>query len=282
MHHTNIVPIFGTGEFEGTHYLVMQLVRGSALDQRIESRGGARFGFREAATVGRQVADALDYSHANHVLHRDIKPSNILIDDEGMAQVTDFGLARNTCDDPTMTQALSGSPRYMAPERFQGESDPRCDVYSLGLTLYEMLAGSPAFDKPDPHQLIDAMRLHQVQPLRFFRSDIPIDLETIVAKAMSREPTHRYQSAADLRDDLDRFLADEPIHARRTSIPQRLIRWCRRNPRLAASSAIAASSLLVATIASTAGWAFTSAANKRTTEALIQSEQDDGPRPAIT
>ena len=273
MHHTNIVPIFGTGESEGTHYLVMQLVNGSALDRRIELRGSERFRFREAAAIGRQVADALGYSHANHVLHRDIKPSNILIDDEGMAKVTDFGLARNMSDDPTMTHVLSGSPRYMAPERFQGDSDPRSDVYSLGLTLYEMLAGSPAFARPDPHQLIEAMRLHEVQSLRSFRSDIPVDLETIVAKAMSREPTHRYQSAMDLRDDLDRFLADEPIHARRISLPQRLVRWCRRNPRMALSFTIAASSLLVATIASTAGWAFTSAANRRTTRALIESEQ---------
>lgn len=273
MHHTNIVPIFGTGASDGTHYLVMQLVRGSALDQRIASQGSDRSEFQAVARIGRQVADALSYSHANKVLHRDIKPANILIDDEGLAQITDFGLARNTSDDPTMTQSLSGSPRYMAPERFRGESDERSDLYGLGVTLYELLAGIPAFGETDPHQLMDAVRLHNVQPLRSLRSDIPVDLETIVLKAMSLEPTHRYQKAVDLQADLDRFLSDEPIHARRTSVPQRFTRWCRRNPRIAIATAVTAASLVIATIASTAGWALTSAANERTHDALDQSEQ---------
>lgn len=273
MHHSNIVPIFGTGETDGTHYLVMQLVAGQSLDKRIADRETNAFHYREIAEIGRQVADALAYSHASGILHRDIKPANILIDENGTAQVTDFGLARNTRDDPTMTQALSGSPRYMAPERFRGQSDARSDIYALGLTLYEMVAGAAAFTDSDPHQLMESVRQHRIQPLSNIRPDVPIDLKTIINKAISPEPGHRYQSSAELRDDLGRYLSDQPIQARRISNTARLIRWCRRNPRIATTSAIAVASLLLATLASTGGWMMTSAANERANAALRQSEQ---------
>ncbi|TWU23499.1 Serine/threonine-protein kinase PknB [Novipirellula galeiformis] len=231
------------------------------------------FDCRTAAEIAVQISDGLAYAHANGVLHRDVKPANILIDEEGVAQLTDFGIARNTRDDPTMTQALSGSPRYMAPERFQGQSDERSDVYGVGLTLYEMLAGTPAFKDLTPHQLPEAVRLHFIKPLRDVRADVPTDLRTIVAKAINPEPAHRYQSAADLRDDLNRFLKDEPILARRTTALQRLVRWCRRNPKLAGVTGIAIVSMLAATVASSVGFAMISAANQRTSEALAQSEQ---------
>ncbi|MCM2370303.1 serine/threonine-protein kinase [Aporhodopirellula aestuarii] len=272
MHHSNIVPIFGTGQCEGTHFLVMQLIRGESLDKRVTTEQPS-FDCRTAAEIAAQISDGLAYAHGNGVLHRDVKPANILIDEDGVAQLTDFGLARNTRDDPTMTQALSGSPRYMAPERFQGQSDERSDVYGVGLTLYEMLAGTPAFKGLTPHQLPEAVKLHLIKPLTEFRSDIPTDLQTIVAKAINPEPAHRYQSATDLRDDLNRFLKDEPILARRTTTLQRLVRWCRRNPKLATVTGIAIVSMLAATVASSVGFAMTSAANKRSSEALAQSEQ---------
>ncbi|QDT05056.1 Serine/threonine-protein kinase PrkC [Rubripirellula lacrimiformis] len=271
MHHSNIVPIFGIGENDGTHYLVMQLVRGESLDRQIKSEK-ATFDFGRSAKIARQISDGLAYAHDCGVLHRDIKPANILIDDDGTAQITDFGLARNVSDDPTMSQALCGSPRYMAPERLRGVSDERSDVHAVGLTLYEMISGTPAFENTSPDQWMDAVRAHQVQSLRSRRPDIPVDLDTIVSKAMSPDPADRYWSAADLRDDLDRFLSDEPIHARRTPIAQRFVRWFRRNPRIAMATAVALCSLIVATIASSAGWAFTSAANQRALQALEQSE----------
>lgn len=272
MHHSNIVPVFGTGDCDGTHYLVMQLIRGESLDKRITSEGPS-FNCRAAAKIAAQISDGLAYAHGCGVLHRDVKPANILIDEDGIAQLTDFGLARNTQDDPTMTQALSGSPRYMAPERFQGRSDERSDVYGLGLTIYEMLSGSPAFSQSDTHQLMEAVTRHRVKPLKDVRRDVPIDLQTIVAKAINPDPIHRYQSASDLRDDLNRLLADEPILARRTTAFQRLVRWCRRNPKLAGVTGIAIVSMLAATVASSVGFAMTSAANKRTSKALAQSEQ---------
>lgn len=272
MHHSNIVPIFGTGESDGTHYLVMQLVRGESLDKRITTEGPS-LDCRTAAEIAAQISDGLAYAHGIGVLHRDVKPANILIDEDGVAQLTDFGLARNTRDDPTMTQALSGSPRYMAPERFQGQSDERSDVYGVGITLYEMLAGNPAFKDLTPQQLPEAVKLHRIKPLRDVRAEVPTDLRTIVAKAINPDPAHRYQSASDLRDDLNRFLKDEPILARRTTALQRLVRWCRRNPKLAGVTGIAIVSMLAATVASSVGFAMTSAANKRTNKALAQSEQ---------
>tara|TARA_R110002049_G_scaffold72490_7_gene187547 strand:- start:124527 stop:127052 length:2526 start_codon:yes stop_codon:yes gene_type:complete len=271
MHHPNIVPIFGAGQCDGTHYLVMQLIRGESLDKRIATEGSS-FDCRTAAEIGAQISDGLAYAHGCGVLHRDVKPANILIDENGIAQLTDFGLARNPQDDPTVTQVLSGSPRYMAPERFQGRSDERCDVYGLGLTIYEMLAGSPAFSESDSHQLMEAVTRHRVKPLKDVRPDTAIDLQTIVSKAINPDPAHRYHAASELRDDLKRFLADEPILARRITILQRQVRWCRRNPALAGAIGLALISMLAATIASSIGIVMTSTANKRTTEALAQSE----------
>ncbi len=272
MHHSNIVPIFGTGNEDGTHFLVMQLVGGQALDKLLHGRT-APMSDIDVAHIGKQIADALAYAHAGNVLHRDVKPANILIEVDGTAQITDFGLARNTSDDPTETRSLSGSMRYMAPERFRGVSDERCDIYSLGLTLYEMLTGEPAFAESDPHHLMDSIKNAKPKSIRRARPRISSDLETIVLKAIHVEPTLRYATAVELREDLDRFLADEPIQARRISSVQRAIRWCRRNPKLATASSAAAVGLVIATFASTAGYWFTSSANHRTSDALQQSEQ---------
>lgn len=272
MHHSNIVPIFGTGESEGTHYIVMQLVRGKALDQQV-AENELPFACEEVARIGIQVADALAYAHDAGVLHRDIKPGNILVDGDGVAQIADFGLARSTADDPTATHTLSGSLRYMAPERFSGVSDHRSDVYSLGLTLYEMLAGRPAFKETDLQQLMSAITRNPPATLRTLRPDIPADLETIVMKAITSDTEHRYQTAAAFREDLQRFLADEPIHARRTSLAGRCVRWCRRNPKLAVSTSVAVMALVMATVASSAAYLMTSAANKKTQAALVTSEQ---------
>ena len=271
MHHANIVPIYGTGESEGSHYMVMQLVDGESLDAVIAS--GSQLPYRDAARVGQQVADAIAYSHANGVLHRDIKPGNILIEEDGTAQVTDFGLAKHVNADLTSSRSASGSLRYMAPERFAGISDERSDIYAIGLTLYELLAGRPAFEKLDPEHLIGSIGRPSIKPLVQIRSDVPVDLCTIISKAINVEPSHRYQSADALRDDLGRFLAGEPIQARKISALKRLRLWSRRNPKLAAASGIAFIALLTATVTSTVAYAMTSAANQRSAEALQTAEQ---------
>jgi WD40 repeat protein/serine/threonine protein kinase/tetratricopeptide (TPR) repeat protein len=208
--------------------------------------------WQSVARIGVQVADALEYAHGQGVFHRDIKPSNLLLDTQGNVWVTDFGLAKAATegDNLTHTGDIVGTLRYMAPERFQGRSDARADVYSLGLTLYEMLVLKPAYHESDRNRLIQLVTQGEpVQPRKLNRA-IPLDLETIVLKAVEREPARRYPSAAAMGEDLKRFLDDKPIHARRVGPRERLWRWSRRNPALALASGLAAVALLAVTILS--------------------------------
>lgn len=191
--------------------------------------------WRSIARVGVQVAEALAYAHSQGVLHRDIKPSNLLLDTHGAVWVADFGLAKAAgSEDLTHTGDIVGTLRYMAPERFTGRSDIRSDIYGLGLTLYELLTLQSPFLETDRHQLIQQVTTAEPPHPRRLQSAIPQDLETIVLKAIAREPDRRYQTPAELSDDLKRYLEDRPIHARRLSYAERLLRWCRRYPSRAA------------------------------------------------
>jgi WD40 repeat protein/tetratricopeptide (TPR) repeat protein len=188
------------------------------------------------------------------VLHRDIKPANLLLDARGVLWVTDFGLVKAAdFEDLTNTGDIVGTLRYMAPERFNGHADPRSDIYALGLTLYELLTLHPAFDEADRLGLIDRIRRGAAPPPRQLDPLIPRDLETVVLKAMARDPADRYPAAAALAEDLRRFLADRPVLARRHSWRERAWRFCRRNPALSAVGAVAAV-LLVATAAVSLAW----------------------------
>ena len=212
----------------------------SKAKQRTYSHGVAR--------VGLQIAEALAYAHGEHVIHRDIKPSNLLLDTKGNIWVTDFGLAK--ADDQqnlTHTGDLLGTLRYMPPEAFEGKSDASGDDYSLGLTLYELLAFRPAFDEKDRGRLVKQVTTGEPPRLGKQASDVPRDLETIVHKAIDRDPIRRYASSSDLADDLRRFIEDEPIRARRTSSSERFIRWCRRNPGLAWAVGAVAAALVALT-----------------------------------
>jgi serine/threonine protein kinase len=203
--------------------------------------------FQSVARIGIQVAEALEHANRQGVLHRDIKPSNLLLDTEGSVRVTDFGLAKMTdSDDLTDTGDLVGTLRYMAPERFQGQCDARSDVFSLGLTLYELVALRPAYEAPDRHELIEKV-LHE-EPIRLDRlaSRIPRDLDTIIQKAIAREPVRRYATAAALADDLRRFLEGRPIAARPVGVAERLWLWGRRSPKLAAVSTLLTATVLIA------------------------------------
>ncbi|RUL88717.1 WD40 repeat domain-containing serine/threonine protein kinase [Tautonia sociabilis] len=206
----------------------------------------------EAARIGRQVAEALAYAHSRGIIHRDIKPSNVLLDDEGVAWVADFGLARIQEDHPlTRTGDLVGTLRYMAPERFRGVGDGRGDVYALGMTLYELLTLRPAFEAADRLELIDRIKSQEPPRLRAIDPTIPRDLETIVLKALEKDPEARYPTASDLADDLGRFLDDRPIRARPIGQAERLARWCRRNPSQAALGAAVLGLLAVIAVVST-------------------------------
>jgi eukaryotic-like serine/threonine-protein kinase len=186
------------------------------------------------ARLGAQAADALAYAHAQGILHRDIKPANLLLDLQGTVWVTDFGLAKpNDAENLTEQGDIVGTLRYMAPERFDGSGDHRADIYALGLTVYEMLTLKLAFHAENRVKLIEQVTAANPPRPRSINPAIPRDLETIVLKAIQREPALRYQSAADFGDDLRRYIEDRPIRARRATLPEQTLRWCRRNPAIA-------------------------------------------------
>jgi serine/threonine protein kinase len=205
---------------------------------------------RGVAHIGRQVAAALAHAHARGILHRDIKPSNLLLDTEGVVWVSDFGLAKVDDDELTRTGDILGTLRYIAPERFRGRGDARADVYSLGLTLYELLTLRPAFDSPDRLAVSEQIKTAEPPRPRSLDPRIPRDLETIVLKAIEKQAGDRYATAEAMAEDLRRFLDDEPILARRASAPERYARWARRNPVIAALGGVLTAVLLVATIVS--------------------------------
>jgi WD40 repeat protein len=206
--------------------------------------------FRSVAQIGRQAAHGLAYAHQSGLVHRDIKPSNLLLDHAGVVWITDFGLAKGDDEGLTHTGDILGTLRYMAPERFRGDGDARGDVYALGLTLYELLTLQPGFDSPDRLKLIEQIKTEEPRKPRSIDSRIPRDLETIVQKAIEKDPSARYQSAEALGDDLTRFLADEPIRARRSRAAERFARWARRNPVIAVLGGVLAALLVLVTIGS--------------------------------
>ncbi len=204
--------------------------------------------FRAVARLGIQVANALAHAHSQGVLHRDIKPSNLLLDMDGHVWITDFGLAKvEGSEGPTETGDIIGTLRYMSPERFEGWSDRRSDLYGLGMTLYELLTLRPAFESATRAKLIDQVIHDQPPAPRKHDPRVPRDLETIVMKAIAKEPGERYPTAEVLSGDLENFVADRPIVARRSGPAERAWRWCRRNPAAAgllAANAVAALALV--------------------------------------
>ncbi len=269
--HPNIVAVHAVGSERGLHYFAMQYVEGRSLAEmaaelrktgsipgilprssaaadraktnsstslKVSASASCASYFKQVARLGIQAARALDYAHQCGVVHRDIKPSNLLLDNEGKLWVADFGLATTAREaDLTMTGDLLGTLRYMSPEQIRGERtvvDHRTDVYSLGVTLYEMLALRPAFPMSDRHDLLRAVVSHDPAPVRKVNGNIPTDLETIVSTAMRKEPLSRYQTAEALAADLERFLDGRPIRARPTRSWEAALKWARRYPAWAA------------------------------------------------
>ena len=206
--------------------------------------------FRSLAEIGRQVAAGLAYAHRRGIIHRDIKPSNLLLDAEGVAWIADFGLALGDEQGLTRSGDLLGTIRFMAPERFRGVADARSDIYALGLTLYELLTLRPAFAAEDRLALVEQIRSVEPPRPRAVDARVPRDLETIVLKAIEKDPRARYQSAEAIGEDLRRFLADEPIRARQVGAAERCWRWARRNPVVAVLVALLIAVLMFATAGS--------------------------------
>jgi serine/threonine protein kinase/Tfp pilus assembly protein PilF len=213
---------------------------------------------RGVARLGEQAAAALDYAHQLGIVHRDVKPGNLIVDARGQVWVTDFGLALFQQGEAglTLTGDLVGTLRYMSPEQALAKRaviDHRTDVYSLGATLYELLTLKPVFPGTDRQELLRLIAFEEPAPPRHLNKAVPAELETIVQKALEKNPAERYTTAQDLADDLRRFVEDKPIQARRPSLVQRAQKWARRHRALAGS--VAAGLLLAAlALAGSLGW----------------------------
>jgi serine/threonine protein kinase len=248
--HPHIVPIFEVGQHDGQHYFTMAFVEGLSLAQRLAN--GPLLP-REAAQIIREVASAVEYAHQRGVIHRDLKPANVLLDNAGRVRVTDFGLAKRTTDETglTGTGQLLGTPSFMSPEQVTGDPEkigPASDVYSLGATLYALATGRPPFQAANTIDVLKQVLDKEVVPPRQLDASIPRDLETITLKCLQKDAAKRYGTAQALADDLERFLENRPILARRSTQTERFRRWCRRNPVVAGLTA-AVAALLVAAVA---------------------------------
>ena len=201
--HPNIVTIYDIGNADGLTYLAMEFIDGVGLEKLIASEG--RLGLERAASIGAQVADALDFAHRNNVVHRDIKPANIMIEAGDRVKVTDFGIAKvtNSGEHLTMTGSLLGTPSYMSPEQARGgELDGRSDLFAVGCVLYEMLAGQKAFRGDSITGLIFKIITEEPPSLREMDFEIPDEIVRIIARSMSKAPETRYQTGRELADDL--------------------------------------------------------------------------------
>jgi serine/threonine protein kinase len=266
LHHANIVRVYAFGTHEGYCYYVMHLVAGVSLDWIIRrlretsdvvyvdeirragrddlgdkepgaapgaaqsARGLRRDSWKDFASIALPVALALAHAHEAGVLHNDIKPANLLLDGNGNVIVTDFGIGRRTAVEADKAEEHQvGTLRYMAPERLLGKCDVRSDVYSLGVTLYELVTQTPAFAADDRRQLMEMIVKSQFVPLRQLSPLIPRPLETIILNAMQADPNDRYPSAASVASDLLRFISDLPVADRRPGIFGRTVRWFARH-----------------------------------------------------
>lgn len=202
--HPNIVNVYDVGDDDGLYYIVMELVEGITLKSFIERKG--KLEVKEAVGIAIQIASGLEAAHDNHIIHRDIKPQNIIISREGKVKVTDFGIAKAATSNTISSNAM-GSVHYISPEQARGGySDEKSDIYSLGVTLYEMLSGHVPFAGDNT---VSVALLHiqgEAKPLREINPEIPISLERIVQKAMEKKPERRYLSAAEMIADLKRSI----------------------------------------------------------------------------
>jgi serine/threonine protein kinase len=229
--HPQIVVIHDVGRCDDQYFYSMEFVEGQSLAEVI--RGGA-VPPRKAAEFAEQIARAIHFAHQNGVVHRDIKPSNILVDDSGRARVTDFGLAKHVDrgDDLTLTGQIMGTPAYMAPEQItnrRGEIGPACDIYGLGALLYELLTGRPPFAARDHFSTLLQVLECDPQSPRSINPAVPRALEIICLKCLEKEPQHRCASAAEVADDLSRFLAGDSISAASPKLVGRIVRTLERS-----------------------------------------------------
>ena len=234
--HPGIVPIFEVGQHDGQHFFSMGFVEGQSLADRL---AGGVLPPREATELVRRITKAVQFAHERGVIHRDLKPANILLDQNGNPRITDFGLAKKVAGDSALTGSgqIMGTPSYMPPEQAggkRGDVGPAADIYSLGATLYALVAGRPPFQAATAMDTVIQVLSDEPMPPRRLNASIPRNLETICLKCLQKDPARRYSSAAALAEDLRRFLAGEPIAARPVTAWERAVKWARRRPATAA------------------------------------------------
>jgi tetratricopeptide (TPR) repeat protein len=241
LQHPNIVHIYEVGEHHGVPYLCLELIAGASLDR---VANGQPLPVVQAAQTVQTLARAMHHAHQQGIVHRDLKPSNVLFDNSvepPAPKIADFGLAKLADGGPgqTRTATVLGTPSYMAPEQARGNAvGPPADIYALGAVLYELLTGRPPFQGVNAATVLEQTRHAEPEPPRRLQPQVPRDLETICLKCLEKAPGRRYASAEELADDLGRFLAHQPIRARRAAVWDRLLKWARRRPAVAGVTAV--------------------------------------------
>jgi serine/threonine protein kinase/WD40 repeat protein len=280
LRHPNVVQVYDVGEANGLPYLSLEVCDGS-LSDRLD---GTPWPAEKAAPLISTIARAAHAAHTAGVIHRDLKPGNVLMTPDGTPKLTDFGLAKRVGDSggPTATGAVLGTPSYMAPEQASGTIrvgapspriyGPPTDVYALGAILYELLTGRPPFKASSPLDTLLQVAREEPLPPTKLAPKVPRDLQTICLKCLEKEPSRRYATAAELADDLDRFVRAEPIVARPVSKWERAWKWAKRRPAAAALIAVSAGALL--TLGSL-GWYFSGKLREEAEEARIAKELSD-------
>jgi tetratricopeptide (TPR) repeat protein/tRNA A-37 threonylcarbamoyl transferase component Bud32 len=289
LRHPNVVQVFEAGQQNGRPFLALEYVEGGSLAQRLAAEGV--MAPREAAALVGQLARGVHHAHLHGIIHRDIKPANVLLSPSpsGAApKVTDFGVAcQPGGSELSRTGQFLGTPSYVSPEQARGERDslgPRADVYSLGAVLYEALTGRPPFRAMTPLETVRQVLTEEPAPPSRLRPGLDRDLNTICLKCLSKEPEGRYASADALADDLDRWLAGEPIAARPAGRPERAWKWARRKPSQAGLLAVSLLLLLAVIVMPTVAFLrlsheqdLTRRADKQRRQALVRSLQTAAP-----
>ena len=255
LQHPNIVTVHEIGRDGDTLYIVSDLIEGNDLSKWISDH---QPNARQTAEMCIGIAQGLHHAHEAGVIHRDLKPSNILVSEDGQPHITDFGLAKREVGEVTMTMdgQILGTPAYMSPEQAKGQSrlaDRRCDIYSLGVVLYEMITGRLPFKGNTP-MLIRKVIDMEVPPPRQFAASIPKDLETICLKCLEKDPARRFGTVEEFAEDLQQFLNFQPIKAKRDNVFQRTSRWCRRHQKAIGINSIIGITAIVLTVVGLRFW----------------------------